>query len=75
MKLSKAAIKALNNDGKLRKRLAYELNVHITSVDRWIEENEEKEDSRLTTVKAVNVISEETGMSQDEILINVSNAA
>lgn len=73
MILSKQAIEAMPTGSKARKRLAYEFNVHINTVDSWIEDN--KEDGPLTRVNALNFISEETGMSQEEILINVNSAA
>lgn len=58
---------------KLRKRLSYELNVDRTTVDRWVENN--KEDGDLTRIKALQIISEETGLDMDSILVKENSAA
>lgn len=75
MKLSKAAIEAIQNKDvlRLRNRLSLELDVHSATVERWARDNDD--DNRLTTVTALQIISEETGLSQEEILINVNSAA
>jgi hypothetical protein len=70
MKLSEQAIDAMPTGSKLRKRLSYELNVDRTTIDRWVEKNEE--DGDLTRITALNIISEETGLAMDEILISES---
>lgn len=70
MKLSQAAINELPENGRLRKLLAAELNVDVRTVNRCIEENDDKygDNSILTTVKSVQVISRETGLLQNEIV-------
>ncbi len=69
MKLSPQAILILQNtdNSKLRNRLVYELDTHINSLNRWIEKNEENGD--LTKILALQIIEEETGLAQEEILL------
>lgn len=43
-----------------------EKGVHTNTVERWNEDN--KENGPLTSVKAVRIISEETGLTQEQIL-------
>lgn len=64
MKLTKKAIEAITT--KARNRLALELDCSAYTVGRWITENENNSD--LTKAKAVEIISEETGLSVEEIL-------
>lgn len=67
MKLSQAALNAMPENSRLRKLLAVELNVDIRTVNKYADEN--SDNSILTTVKSVRVIAKETGMIQDEIVI------
>ena len=67
MKLSKAALNEMPENSRLRKVLAVELNIDIRTVNKYADEN--SDNSVLTTVKAVKVIARETGMIQDEIVI------
>lgn len=53
---------------RLRNRLALELDVHFSSLERWLKENEN--DGPLTRASALKLIEEETGMAQEEILID-----
>lgn len=64
MKVSNKAISSLSVRAK--NRLALELDCSVQTIERWIKENEEN--GKLTTAKAVQVISEETGLGQDQIL-------
>lgn len=64
MKLTAAAINALTV--RTRNRLALELDCSVPTVDRWVKDNEEN--GKLTTAKAVQVISEETGLKPSKIL-------
>lgn len=66
MKISKLALLAMNGSRTCKKRLAEELDVTENSIWRWISENEENGD--LTKAKALQVIGEETGLSNDQIL-------
>lgn len=67
MKLSQQALNAMPKDSRLRKLLAVELDLDIRTVNTYADRNEEN--NLLTTVKAVKVISKETGLIQDEIVI------
>lgn len=67
MKLSQQALSAMPKDSRLRKLLAVELDLDIRTVNTYADRNEEN--NLLTTVKAVKVISKETGLIQDEIVI------
>lgn len=69
MKLSKAAIEAIQNKERLRlrNRLSLELDVHSATVERWAREN--NDDSDLTKATALQIISDETGLTQSEILV------
>lgn len=49
--------------------LALQLDCSVPTVDRWIKANDENGD--LTKSAAVQVISEETGLNQSEILEEV----
>lgn len=75
MKLSETAIETIKHKDhlRLRNRLALELDVHSSSVERWLKENES--DGSLTRASALRIIMEETGMAQEEILTSESAAA
>lgn len=64
MKLSYKAIQAITT--KTRTRLALDMNCSVYTVDRWINDNEENGD--LTKSKCIQIISEETGLQNSEIL-------
>lgn len=73
MKLSNKAIEILKHKDSLnlRNRLAYEMVKHVDTILRWINHN----DPMLTTALALQILREETGMSDEEILTNESAAA
>lgn len=66
MKLSKDTIKIVKDHTKCINKLAYEFDVHSRTIERRIEDNEDN--GPLTTVKAIQVIEEETGLTQEQIL-------
>lgn len=66
MKISAKAIEAFKGNSRLKNRIALEMNKSVYSVDRWISENEQN--GPLTTARALQLISEETGLSSEEIL-------
>lgn len=70
MKLRKNTGKLIIENRKLINRLGYELGgekgAHTNTIERWIDDN--KENGPLTTVKAIEIISEETGLTQEQIL-------
>lgn len=55
----------------LRNRLALEMGKHQTTIMRWIDEN----DVMLTTATALQIIKEETGLAESELLTNEQTAA
>lgn len=67
MKLSQTALNAMPEGSRLRKLLAVELNIDIRTVNKHADDN--VDNNVLTTVKAVKTIARETGMIQDEIVI------
>jgi len=64
MKLTSTALKSITT--KTRNRIALELNCSVYTVDRWIKDNEDNGD--LTKAKPVQIIAEETGLGNSEIL-------
>ncbi len=66
MKLTQQAISLFHRNNRLRSLLALELDVSAASINRYLDDNENN--GRLTTVRAVQVISQETGLSEEEIL-------
>jgi hypothetical protein len=70
MKLTKKAIDAINENGRIRNLIAAELNCSEASVRRWVEKNDD--DNDLTKISCLNIISAETGLEQDEILEKVA---
>lgn len=64
MKISRTILKDLTV--RTKTRIALEFNCSFATVDRWIRKNEAN--SQLTTVKALEIIKEETGLSDQEIL-------
>jgi hypothetical protein len=65
MKLSAKALKAITTKAKTRIALAMDCSAY--TVDRWIKENEE--DGDLTKATVVQIISEETELTEDKILV------
>lgn len=62
--LTKIAIEALKKNETAKGRIADALGKSIYTVNRWIYAN----DAMLTTAVSLQIISEETGLTQDEIL-------
>lgn len=71
MRLSKKAIKAMTV--RIRNRIALSLNCSVPTVDRWIKENDS--DSDLTKATALQIIKEETGLSDQQILEGIKATA
>lgn len=69
MKLTQEVIEIIRDRNKLRirNRLALELDYSQQSIENWLSENEH--DGKLTTATALKIISEETGLTQDQILM------
>jgi len=68
MKISQTAIKAVKENRRCINLLAVQMDVHSASVERWIKDN--VADGDLTKLKAVEIISKETGLTQKQILID-----
>lgn len=66
MRLTSKAIESVKRNTRLKNRLALELGKSGYTVERWISENEGN--GMLTTAKSVQLILEETGMANEEIL-------
>lgn len=66
MKLKEESIKVVKESRRCINRLAIVFDVHSATIERWLLENEEN--GRLTTIMAITIISEETGLNQSEIL-------
>lgn len=64
MRISTEALKKITV--RTKNRLALELDCSVPSVDRWIKENEPN--GNLTKAKAVEIISQETELTPDQIL-------
>jgi hypothetical protein len=65
LKISAKALKMIL-EGNTRAFLCAALDVSYHTMNRWIRDNEP--DSRLTTISALKVIEEQTGLKQSEIL-------
>lgn len=66
MKLTTKALEFLRESIQARTRLALAVGKHVDSVERWIRENH----VMLTTATSLQVIREESGLTDDEILTN-----
>lgn len=64
MKLTSKAIDAITT--QTRNRLALELDCSVFTIGRWIKDNADNGD--LTKKRAVQIISEESGIPEAEIL-------
>lgn len=63
--ISEKAKRAIKDSELLKGRLADALGRSVSSVNRWVYENDTL---ILTTAIAVQIIKEETGLTEDEIL-------
>jgi hypothetical protein len=68
--LSKKAIEALKASESMKGRIAEALGRSVYTVNRWMYDN----DVMLTTATALQIIREETGLTDDEILQKESAA-
>lgn len=66
MKITQTALATIKENIRLRTRLALELSKSPATIDRWISINESNGD--LTTIKALQVIREETGLEDADII-------
>jgi len=66
MKLSEKAIEAIKDSPECRRELTYQMEVSDNTLYRWYRDNES--DGKLTTYKAINIIKETTGLTEEQIL-------
>jgi DNA-binding transcriptional regulator YiaG len=66
MKITESTISKIRTNVRVKNRLALALDCSVPTVERWIKENESNGD--LTKATAVQIISEETDLTQGEIL-------
>lgn len=64
MRLTDKAIQEIRSNKRLRNRLAFDLDKSAMTIMRWVAAN----DDNLTKAAALQVIREETGFSDEEIL-------
>lgn len=62
--LTNNAIEKIRGSRKCRERLFNEMGITMSTIYRWLDKN----DIMLTTAKALTIIIEETGLTQEEIL-------
>lgn len=67
MKLSDKAIDAIKYNTRVKARLMLALNRGNQMVENWIKYNNSP---MLTTAIAIKIIKEETGLNEDEILVD-----
>lgn len=66
MQLTEKAAYEVKKNRRCINLIALAMDAHSGTVERWIKENES--DGDLTKAKVVEIISEETGLPQEEIL-------
>lgn len=71
MKLSDKAIEKIRANKRLRNRLALDLDISPSTLNRWIADN----DDNLTKAAAMRIIREETGLKDNQILVDLSKVA
>lgn len=64
MKLTNKALQEIKASKRLKNRLALDLDISPSTLNRWIADN----DDNLTKAAALQIIREETGLSDSEIL-------
>lgn len=66
MQLTKIAADKVKKNRRCINLIALAMDAHSGTVERWLKENES--DGDLTKAKVVEIISEEIGLAQEEIL-------
>lgn len=66
MKLTKQAIATIRKNAECKRELMYQLEISYTTIYRWLESNSPNND--LTKALSLKIISETTGLKQNEIL-------
>jgi DNA invertase Pin-like site-specific DNA recombinase len=66
MRLTKQAISTIRKNAECKRELMYQLKISYTTIYRWLESNNANND--LTKALSLKIISETTGLKQNEIL-------
>ena len=66
MRLTKQAINAIRKNAECKRELMYQLEISYTTIYRWLESNKQNND--LTKALSLNIISETTGLTNEQIL-------
>lgn len=66
MRLTKQAIASIRKNAECKRELMYQLEKSYTTLYRWLESNNANND--LTKALSLKIISETTGLKQNEIL-------
>lgn len=66
MKISEQGIAKIRESVECRRELQYQLEISSSTLVRWISTN--THNGPLTTYKAIEIITETTGLTKDEIL-------
>ena len=66
MRIQEQALSKINSSVRLKTVLALELSKSVATVSRWISDN--TDNNPLTTAKALQLIREETGLEDSQIL-------
>lgn len=67
-KLTEIAIEMIAKNRKLINLIALKRDSHSGTVERWVREN--KDDGELTKISNIELISQETGLPQEQILVD-----
>ena len=66
MRLTKQAIAAIRKNAECKRELMYQLEISYTTIYRWLESNNPNND--LTKALSLKIISETTGLTNEQIL-------
>lgn len=67
MKLTENAIHLIRSNKKLKRRLIEDFDIHPLTLHNWVSEN--KENNKLTTHHAIQVMAEETNLEEKYLII------
>lgn len=72
MILTEQAISAIKESKDCRRELIYQMDISHQSLYRWLISN--NPNNTLTTIKAISIIKEFTGLTQDQLLMDENMA-
>lgn len=64
IKVKPEIIEAIKKSLKIKNRLQFELNISYLTLQRWLTNNDDK----LTQAQVLQIVSEEIGVSKDDLL-------